>query len=87
MAFVNVDRFTDQIKEYTYRETYEKVGRLANCLVQKFGLTKGEKVLIYTSNLYESVVVSLACARIGCIHFLRDNSHDPKDLATQIDFF
>ena len=87
VAIINVDRFTGVTTEHTYRETYEKAGRLGRSLVDKLGLSKGDKVLLYTSNLYESLVATLACARIGCLHFLLCTSYPAYDLAQQINAF
>jgi acyl-coenzyme A synthetase/AMP-(fatty) acid ligase len=45
-------------------------------------------VLIYTPNIFESLVVNLACARIGAIPFMIDSvTHQPYDLAQHINVF
>ena len=72
---INVDRYTEETTEHTYQETYEKAGRIARVMVDQLGLKKGDRVLLYTSNLYESLCVTLAAARIGCIHFLLDTTY------------
>ncbi len=80
-AYVFANRYTEQITEHTYKELYEKVGRMGQSLTYVFGMKKGDKALLYTTNIFESVVVSLALARIGCIHLLRGAGDDAKDFA------
>ena len=60
---------------------------MAWSLVDTLGLQKGSKVIIFTSNLYESLVVTLACARAGFIHFNVDAGHSTEELANQINYF
>lgn len=53
----------------TYRELQEEVSRAANALTA-LGIGKGDRVVIYLPVLVETVVVTLACARIGAVHSL-----------------
>jgi acetyl-CoA synthetase len=52
----------------TYRELSYEVNKTANLLKNKFGVTKGDRVVIYMPMIPESAVMMLACARIGAIH-------------------
>ena len=52
----------------TYEELAREVGRVGYILKSKFGVNKGDRVLIYMPMMLESVIVMLACARIGAIH-------------------
>ena len=52
----------------TYRELYYEVNKTANMFKNQFGITKGDRVVIYMPMIVESAVVMLACARIGAIH-------------------
>ena len=63
------------------------MGRLATNFAEKFRLNKGGRVFVFTSNIYEAIVAALACARIGCIHYLLNSATPAKDVATQIDAF
>jgi len=54
-------------KMYTYQSLYYKVCRFANVL-KKYGIKKGDRVVIYLPMIPELAVTMLACARIGAIH-------------------
>ncbi|RDI38942.1 acetate--CoA ligase [Aquicella lusitana] len=51
----------------TYKELYDRVGRLANVL-KRYGIKKGDRVCIYLPMIPEAVIAMLACTRIGAIH-------------------
>ena len=53
----------------TYRELKDEVSRAANALLA-LGIGVGDRVVIYLPVLVETVVVTLACARIGAVHSL-----------------
>ena len=54
-------------------------------ILRKFGVGKGDRVLIYMSMVPEAVVAMLACARIGAVHSVVFGGFAPKELATRID--
>ncbi|OPB32281.1 acetate--CoA ligase [Bartonella sp. AR 15-3] len=54
-------------QKITYNALYEKVCRFANIL-KKYGIKKGNRVIIYLPMIPEAVYAMLACARIGAIH-------------------
>ena len=54
-------------QKVTYRQLYERVGKLANAL-RNLGVAKGDRVTIYMPMIPDTVVAMLACARIGAIH-------------------
>ncbi|WP_313814134.1 acetate--CoA ligase [Glutamicibacter sp.] len=53
----------------TYADLQQRVNQAANALAE-LGITKGDRVVIYLPVLVETVVITLACARIGAIHSL-----------------
>lgn len=53
----------------TYAELQRRVARAANGL-EKLGVTKSDRVVIYLPVIPETVIFTLACARIGAIHSL-----------------
>ncbi|GLB68037.1 acetyl-coenzyme A synthetase [Arthrobacter mangrovi] len=53
----------------TYRELQELVSQAANALLA-LGVGKGDRVVVYLPVLVETVVITLACARIGAVHSL-----------------
>ena len=59
------DRGDKQI--VTYLELYYNVNKMAN-LLKSFGVTKGDRVVIYMPMILEAAYAMLACTRIGAIH-------------------
>ncbi|MET1153920.1 acetate--CoA ligase [Arthrobacter sp.] len=53
----------------TYRDLQREVSRAANALLD-LGITKGDRVVIYLPVIPETVIITLAVARIGAIHSL-----------------
>ncbi|GAA1106834.1 acetate--CoA ligase [Arthrobacter flavus] len=53
----------------TYADLQDEVSRAANALLA-LGIGTGDRVVIYLPVLVETVVITLACARIGAVHSL-----------------
>ncbi|WP_104159918.1 acetate--CoA ligase [Arthrobacter sp. ZGTC212] len=53
----------------TYADLQRDVCRAANALLQ-LGIGKGDRVVIYLPVIVETIVITLACARIGAVHSL-----------------
>ncbi len=53
----------------TYKDLQDRVSQAANAL-ESLGVVKGDRVVIYLPVLIETIVITLACARIGAIHSL-----------------
>jgi propionyl-CoA synthetase len=75
---------TDTIATFTYKEMLEKVSIFAGAL-QKYGIQKGDRVIIYMPMIPEAPVAMLACARIGAIHSVVFGGFAPNELAIRID--
>ncbi|PID47844.1 MAG: acetate--CoA ligase [Proteobacteria bacterium] len=52
----------------TYLVLYYRVNRFANLLKNKFGVKKGDRVILYMPMIPEAAYAMLACAKIGAIH-------------------
>jgi len=52
----------------TYRELAYEVNKTANMLKNQFGITKGDRVVLYMPMIPEAAITMLACAKIGAIH-------------------
>jgi acetyl-CoA synthetase len=52
---------------WTYRRLYDTVGRFSNAL-RGLGVSRGDRVAIYMSNIPEAFVACHACYRIGAIY-------------------
>jgi len=53
----------------TYTDLQHEVSRAANALLS-LGITKGDRVVVYLPVLPETIIITLAIARIGAIHSL-----------------
>ncbi|GAB2506861.1 acetate--CoA ligase [Microbacterium petrolearium] len=53
----------------TYADLQRRVSRAANALTA-LGIVPGDRVVVYLPVLVETVVIALACARIGAVHSL-----------------
>ena len=53
----------------TYAQLLREVSRAANAL-EALGIGAGDRVVIYLPVLVETIVIALACARIGAVHSL-----------------
>ncbi len=56
------------VEHISYKELSERVNRFANLLKEKFGIKKGDRVVLYMPMIPEAAYAMLACARIGAIH-------------------
>lgn len=75
---------TETSRQMTFRDLQDATARLGGAM-QKHGVGKGDRVLIYMSNSPEAVIAMLACARIGAIHSVVFGGFAAKELAVRID--
>src|SRR6187397_1220319 len=75
---------TNTRRAITYAELQREVATLAAVLVD-FGVTKGDRVIIYMPMVPEALFAMYACARIGAIHSVVFGGFAAKELATRID--
>ena len=68
----------------TYRQLQDEVSTLA-AVLQRFGVGKGDRVVIYMSMIPEAVFAMLACARIGAIHSVVFGGFAANELAKRLD--
>ncbi|GLU87511.1 hypothetical protein Kosp01_22570 [Kocuria sp. NBRC 114282] len=54
---------------WTYADLQKAVARAANAL-ESLGVVQGDRVVIYLPVIPETVIITLACARIGAVHSL-----------------
>jgi propionyl-CoA synthetase len=67
-----------------YREMLDEVATLA-AVLGDFGISRGDRVVIYMPMVPEALVAMLACARIGAVHSVVFGGFAAKELATRID--
>ena len=84
VALIYDSPVTGVIARYTYRELRAAVAAFAGAL-QRVGVARGERVVIYMPMVPEAVVAMLACARIGAIHSVVFGGFAAHELAVRID--
>lgn len=58
---------------------------MATVLKEKFGVKKGDTVILYMPMIPEGMVAMLACTRIGAIHSAVFGGFSAKELSNRID--
>ena len=75
---------TGTIRSFTYTELRDAVAVFAGAL-QRQGVGRGDRVVIYMPMIPEAVIAMLACARLGAIHSVVFGGFAARELATRID--
>jgi propionyl-CoA synthetase len=75
---------TDTKQTFTYGRLLSEV-QLLGAMLRDFGVTKGDRVILYMPMVPEAVIGMLACARIGAVHSVVFGGFAAKELATRID--
>ncbi|WP_370262220.1 propionate--CoA ligase [Limnobacter sp.] len=83
-ALIYVSTEVGQEKTYTFRQLHQEV-QIAAAMLQKLGVKKGDRVLIYMPMIPEAAFAMLACARIGAIHSVVFGGFASHSLASRID--
>jgi len=83
-ALIFVSTETNTEKVYSFRELYTEVQRMA-AVLQRLGVGKGDRVLIYMPMIPEAIFAMLATVRIGAIHSVVFGGFAANSLATRID--
>jgi propionyl-CoA synthetase len=84
IALVYDSALSGMKRKFSYGDTLLEVATLA-AVLQDFGVSKGDRVLIYMPMIPETVFAMLACARIGAVHSVVFGGFASKELATRID--
>ncbi len=84
LALIHDSPLSNTVTTFTYAELLREVATLA-AVMQDFGVTKGDRVILYMPMVPEAVAAMLACARIGAVHSVVFGGFAAKELATRID--
>ena len=84
VALIHDSPLTGSVTKFTYAQMLDEVKTLA-AIMHDFGVTKGDRVIIYMPLVPEAVIGMLACARIGAVHSVVFGGFAAKELATRID--
>ena len=83
-ALIYDSPITGSKRVFTYAELRDEIARFAGVL-RRYGIEKGDRVIIYMSMAPQAVVAMLACARIGAVHSVVFGGFAANELATRID--
>src|SRR6202043_2821267 len=84
VALIHDSPLTNTVSTFTYSELLTEVQTLA-AVMADFGVTKGDRVILYMPMVPEAVIAMLACARIGAVHSVVFGGFAAKELATRIE--
>lgn len=73
-----------ETRTYTYQQLHREVSIHANVL-KRFGIKRGDRVLIYLPMIPELAIFALACTRIGAVHSVVFGGFSPESLQSRID--
>jgi propionyl-CoA synthetase len=82
-ALIYDSPMTGVIRRYSYRELRDEVALFAGAL-QRDGVGRGDRVVIYMPMVPEAVIAMLACARLGAIHSVVFGGFGADELAARI---
>lgn len=83
-ALIYDSAMSNSKKKYSYKQLTEEVSVLAGAL-QRQGVVKGDRIIIYMPMIPEAIMAMLACARIGAIHSVVFGGFASPELASRID--
>jgi len=83
LALIYDSPITGKQRRFTYSELQDRVARCAGAL-RGYGVTKGDRVIIYMPMVPQAAVAMLACARLGAVHSVVFGGFAPSELATRI---
>ena len=84
IALIYDSAMTNSKKKFTYTELRDKTAELAGAL-QRFGIKKGDRIIIYMPMIPEAIMAMLACGRIGAVHSVVFGGFASNELASRID--
>src|SRR5664280_2277574 len=69
----------------TYGDLDRLSARLANLLVTRYGVTKGDRVAVQLEKSPEVFALNLACARVGAIYVPLNSSYNDREVRDLLD--
>lgn len=82
-AIIYHSQMTDEVTEISYEALLSEVEAFAR-VIEKQGVTKGDRVIIYMPMIPEAVIAMLACARIGAVHGVVFGGFAAEELSVRI---
>ncbi|WP_152044568.1 AMP-binding protein [Aureimonas psammosilenae] len=84
VALIHDSPVTGSKQHFTYARLLSEVKAFA-AVLKRFGVGKGDRVVIYMPMVPEAAVAMLACARIGAVHSVVFGGFAARELAHRID--
>jgi len=84
LALIYDSAVTGATQTFTYAELRDLVARFAGVL-DRYGVGRGDRVVIYMPMIPQAVIAMLACARLGAVHSVVFGGFASKELAIRID--
>ncbi len=84
LALIYDSPVTGTVATFSYRDLHDRVARVAGML-DRNGVGKGDRVLVYMPMIPEAVFSMLACARLGAVHTVVFGGFAANELATRVD--
>ena len=84
IALIYDSAMTNTKEKFSYTELRDKTAELAGAL-QRFGIKKGDRIIIYMPMIPEAIMAMLACGRIGAVHSVVFGGFASNELASRID--
>jgi propionyl-CoA synthetase len=83
-ALIYDSAVTGKTRTYSYRELRDEVALFAGVL-NRNGVGRGDRVVIYMPMIPQAVIAMLACARLGAVHSVVFGGFASRELAIRID--
>ena len=83
-ALIYDSAMTGTVRTMSYAELTDATATLG-AVLQRMGIGKGDRVIIYMPMIPEAAIAMLACARIGAVHSVVFGGFASSELATRID--
>jgi propionyl-CoA synthetase len=84
VALIHDSPLAGSVTKLSYAQMLAEVKTLA-AVMADFGVTKGDRVILYMPMVPEAMIAMLACARIGAVHSVVFGGFAAKELATRIE--
>ena len=83
-ALIYDSAMTKTKNKFSYKELKDQTSKLAGAL-DKHGVKKGDRVIIYMPMIPEAIMAMLACGRIGAVHSVVFGGFAASELASRIE--
>ena len=84
VAMIYDSAISNSIQKFTYDELRYRVSVFGGAL-KRYGIGRGDRIIIYMPMIPEAVIAMLACSRIGAIHSVVFGGFAAKELASRIE--